>query len=83
MRSQSSQKSPVYDTDITNYPFSKVSVYMTGPLPQTLARNLYILTFVCCITGYVEAFAIKNKTVETITKILIDEIFSIFNLLCF
>lgn len=76
MRSPNSQKPPVHDTEVTNYSFSKVSVDITGPLPQTLAGNRYILAFVCCLTGYIEAFGIENKNAETIAQILIDEIFN-------
>ncbi|KAL4232960.1 hypothetical protein ACF0H5_007648 [Mactra antiquata] len=76
MRANSQQKPHVNDTEIPVHAFAKCSMDITGPLPETLSGNRYILVFMCCLTGWVEAFAIKRKTAENIAHLLIDEIFN-------
>jgi hypothetical protein len=42
MTAQSNQKVPVQDTTVPNYPFSRVSMDLTGLLKTTLSGNKYV-----------------------------------------
>lgn len=67
-------KPPLQDTDIPSYPFQKVSVDLSGPYPESLSGNKYIISFVDWYSGWPEAYAVKDKTAENIVHLLLDEI---------
>ena len=67
------------ETDILPYPFAiKVSLALYGPYPKTLSGNKYIVSFVNRFSGWSKAFAVPDKTADTIAHLLIEEIFPCF-----
>ena len=74
-RSDKKSKPPVQETDIPPYPFAKIAVDLSGPYPETLSGNKYIVTFIDLYSGFPEAFAVPDKTTENIVHLLIEEIF--------
>ena len=62
------------ETDIPPYPFAKVSLDLAGPFPRTLAGNRYIISFVDWLTGWIEAYAVPDKTADTVVFLLLTEI---------
>ena len=64
--------------DIPLYPFAKLSLDLSGPYPKSLSGNRYIIAFVDWYSGWPEAFAVPDKTAETIAHLIINEIFPRF-----
>jgi hypothetical protein len=48
---------------------------LTGPFTTTKDLNKYILVFKCALTGWVEVFAIPDKSAITVAKCLWDEVY--------
>ena len=38
---------PLQETDIPQFPFSRVSLDVSGPYPESLSGNKYIVTLIC------------------------------------
>ena len=58
---------------MSSYPFQHLMVDILGTsLPTTARKNKYILTIVCCASGWIEARAIKNCKAETIANELLS-----------
>lgn len=74
-RSAKSVKPPAQETDIPPYPFAKIGLDLSGPYPQTLSGNRYIISFIDLYSGWPEAFADPDKSAENIAHLLIEEIF--------
>ena len=74
-RSARSVKPNVQETDIPPYPFAKIGLDLSGPYPQTLSGNKYIISFIDLYSGWPEAFAVPDKSAENIVHLLIEEIF--------
>ena len=74
-RSARSVKPPVQETDIPLYQFAKIGLDLSGPYPQTLSGNKYIISFIDLYSGWPEAFAVPDKSAENIAHLLIEEIF--------
>lgn len=53
-------ETPLGEVDTPAYPFAKISLYLIGPLPRTLASNLYILCAIDWFSGYVEAWSLPD-----------------------
>ena len=66
------------ETDMPPFPFAKIALDISGPYPQTLSGNQYIVTFIDMYSGWPEAFAVPNKKAETVAYLLIEEIFPRF-----
>ena len=66
---------PVREMDATCYPFEKVGIDTVGPFPESHRGNKYIITMVDWYSGWPEAFAVPNKSAETIGQLLLNEIF--------
>ena len=54
-----------------NYPLDRVGVDLIE-LPQSYAGNKYILTVIDAFTKYVSAYALPNKSTETVTKAMMQ-----------
>ena len=65
---------PLQEMTFPNYPFESIAVDTCGPYPTTESGNIYIITVIDLFTGYVEAFAVPDKTSTTVAKILMDNI---------
>ena len=74
-RNLTTVKPPLMETDIPPYPWAKVGLDLSGPYPTSLSGNKYIVAFVDWFSGYPEAFAVKDKTADTIAYLIINEIF--------
>ena len=59
---------------VPSEPFEVVAVDVIGPLPPTRLGNRYIVGFTCCLTRWVEAFAIPNQTALTLSEVYVEEI---------
>ena len=74
MRNLVKHKAPLQETGCPPFAFSSISIDVSGPLPETLSGNKYIIHFMDLYSGYPESFASKNKTSETVAGLLIDEV---------
>lgn len=74
-RSMRKIKQPLQETDIPPYAFAKLGLDLSGPYPTSLSGNKYIVGFIDWYSGYPEAFAVPDKTADTIAHLIIEEIF--------
>ena len=81
-RALKKQRPPLQEMEQPPYPFAKLSMDISGPYPTSLSGNRYILSVVDHYTGWPEAFAIPDKSAQSIAHILVDEIFTRFGCLC-
>ncbi|CAC5412796.1 unnamed protein product [Mytilus coruscus] len=79
LRSSKKTKPPLQETDIPPYPFAKIGFDLSGPYPMTLSGNRYISSFICLLSGWVEAFAVPNKESINILHLFLEEIFPRFS----
>ena len=77
-RSLQKIRQPLQETDIPPYPMAKLSLDLSGPYPKTMSGNKYIIAFVDWVSGWPEAFAVPDKTADTVAHLLIEEIFPRF-----
>ena len=75
-RSLQKIRQPLQETDIPQYPVAKLSLDLSGPYPTTMSGNKYIIAFVDLYSGWPEAFAVPDKTDETVADLIIDQVFS-------
>jgi hypothetical protein len=54
------------------------SLDLSGPYPQSLSGNRYIVGIVDLYSGWPEAFAVPDKTAATIAHLIIEDIFPRF-----
>merc|ERR1711893_323270 len=57
-------------------PWERVAMDVLGPLPATPGGNKFILVVMDYYTKWVEMFAMKDQTAETVAAVLVDEVFS-------
>jgi len=74
-RSSKTSKPPLQDTDIPHYPFAKIALDLSGPYPETLSGNKYIISFKDVYSGWPETFTVPNKCADNIVQLLLEEIF--------
>ena len=67
-------ETPVQEMDVPSFPFAKVSIDLSGPYPKSLSGNKYIVAFVDHYSGWPEAFAVPDKSADTIVQLLIEEV---------
>ncbi|MCG7876478.1 MAG: DDE-type integrase/transposase/recombinase [Candidatus Thiodiazotropha taylori] len=77
-RSSQNVKPLLQNADIPPYAMAKLSLDLSGPYPKTLSGNKYIIAFVDWYSGWPEAFAVPDKTAETVAHLIIEEIFPRF-----
>ncbi|CAC5360228.1 unnamed protein product [Mytilus coruscus] len=75
LRISKKTKPPLQETDIPPYPFAKIGFDLSGPYPTTLSGNRYTISFICLLSGWVEAFAVPNKESINIAHLFLEEIF--------
>ena len=71
-------KQPLQETDIPPYPMAKLSLDLSGPYPTSMSGNKYIIAFVDWFSGWPEAYAVPDKTADTVAHLLIEKIFPRF-----
>ena len=62
------------------YPMQIVAVDILGPLPESDARNSYLLVVGEYFTRWMEAFPIPNQEAVTVARTLVDKYFCRFGL---
>ena len=77
-RSLQKIRQPLQETDIPSYPMAKLGLDLSGPYPTLMSGNKYIIAFVDWYSGWPEAFAVPDKTAETVADLIIDQIFPRF-----
>ena len=77
-RSLQKIRQPLQETDIPPYRMAKLSLDLSGPYPKSMSGNKYIIAFVDWFSGWPEAFAVPDKTADTVAHLLIEEIFPRF-----
>ena len=77
-RSLQKIKEPLQETDIPPYPMAKISLDLSGPYPTSVSGNRYIIAFVDWFSGWPEAFAVPDKTADTVAHLLLEHIFPRF-----
>ena len=81
-RALKKQRPPLQEMEQPPYPFAKLSMDISGPYPTSLSGNRYIVSVVDHYTGWPEAFAIPDKSAQSVAHILVDEIFPRFGCPC-
>ena len=66
------------ESDVPPFPFAKIAVDICGPYPQTTSGNQYIVTFIDIYSGWPECFPVPNKKAETVSHLLMEEVFPRF-----
>ena len=66
---------PLQETDIPPYPVAKLSLDLSDPYPTSLSGNKYIIAFVDWYSGWPEAFAVPDKTADTVADLIIEQIY--------
>ena len=66
------------ETDIPPYPMAKLSLDLSGLYPTSLSGNKYIIAFVDWYSGWPEAFAVPDKTADTVADLIIEQIYPRF-----
>jgi hypothetical protein len=65
-------RAPLMPLPIIDKPFSRLSVDVVGPLPQTVKGNRFILTVIDHSTRWVEAYALTDHKASTIAQSVMD-----------
>ena len=66
---------PMQDMPIPEFPFEIVGIDTCGPFPSSAKGNKYIVTVVDHFSSWPEAYAVPDKTAETIASLLIEKFF--------
>ena len=67
-------KPPLQETDAPPFPFAKLGLDVSGPYPTTLSGCKCIISFVDWFSGWPEAFAVPDKSAETVVHLVLDRI---------
>ena len=66
---------PIQSYDSMMRPFDRCHIDLTGPFTRTDDGNAYILVFKCAFTGWIEVFALPDKSSITVVKCWWDEVY--------
>ena len=64
---------PMQDMPIPNYPMESLSIDTSGPYIEADCGAKYVVSIICDMSQWVECYATKDKTAETVAKILMEE----------
>ena len=78
-RSTQMTKPLLQKPDLPPYAMAKLSLDLSGPYPKTLSGNKYIIAFVDWYSGWPEAFALPDKTADTVAHLIINELYPRFS----
>ena len=73
-RNLQQQKAPVQETGMAPYPMAVLQLDLSGPYRKTLSGNLYIATFICLYSGWIESFNMPDKSAQSVVECLIEYI---------
>ena len=65
-------KSPLIPIPITQPPFSRLIIYIVGPLPPTSTGCQYLLTIMDPVTRYPEAFPLRSIKAKNVSNALLN-----------
>ena len=65
-------KAPLFPLPIQKEPFSRMALFVFGPVSPTKAANKYILVVLDYHTKWLETFALRKVTSETVVNCLIE-----------
>ena len=65
---------PQWETDAPSYPFAKLGLDVSWSYPKTISGKKDIIWFVDWYSGWTVAFAVHDKTLETVVHLLLEEI---------
>ena len=68
------KKAPVQHTSMPPYPMAALQLDLSGPHSKTLSGNLYIATFICMYSGWLECFCLPDKSSQSVIECLLDEV---------
>ena len=72
-RNMKPNATPIQMTGTPPFPMATVAIDLSGPYRRTLSNNEYICTFICTLTGFVEAWAIPDKSTQSVVELLLEE----------
>ena len=72
-RKMKQKLAPLQDMPEAKFPFDIVGIDTCGPFPETMMGNKYILTIVDHFSSWPEAYAIPNKSANTVARILLED----------
>ena len=64
---------PLQEMDTAKFPNEKVAIDTVGPYPESHAGNKYLITFIDQYSGWPELFPTKDKSAQTVARILLEE----------
>ena len=67
------KRAPLQQRQLPAYPMQKVAMDTIGPLPESEEGYCYIVTLVCMFSGYVEAWPTKDKSAQSVARILLND----------
>ena len=67
------QAFPLQMTEIPDRPFEKIAIDLVTECKTSTSVNKHILTIICHLTGWPEAFPMPDKSAETIAYIIINQ----------
>ena len=73
-RKMKQNRAPMQEMVQAEFPFDILAVDICGKYPVTSLGYKYIVTFVDHFSGYPEVYATKDKTAETVAKLMLEEI---------
>ena len=83
VRNLKAKESGILLTQLPPFPMAHVQLDLSGPHPRTLSGNVYIATFICTYSGWLEAFALPSKEAQPIVECLLEYIIPRFGtMLC-
>ena len=62
------------------YPLDRLHVDISGPFPESLSGNKYILMVICQFTKWLEAYPLADQTAETVAKAVVNNFISRFGI---
>ena len=73
------KQSPLLHVPVAYTPFEVVAMDFIGPLPKGQLSSTYVLVIVDQLTRYLIAVPTRDRTAETVVKVLQEKLFTTFN----
>ena len=67
-------KVPIQSMPVANYPFQIIGIDTSGPYHESNSGNKYILTIIDHLSGWPEAFPLRNKSALSVAEVILNEI---------
>ena len=73
-RNLNQKTAPVQETATPTGPMISLQLDLSGPFRTSLSNNKYICSFICLYSGWVEAFAIPDKSGQSVLQCFMENI---------